>query len=333
MIGASKIGHSYFLQKIYYSSVPTKPSPCVGIRTCSDYSPFGVELDGRTVSGGYRFGYQGSEKDNEFKGNGNSYTTEFRQIDPRLGRWLSVDPVIQPWQSSFCLMDDNPLWFNDPKGLYSEDKANRKADRMKGKGYKNIRVIQSYDSEGNKTGRFWVGTLGNENGSRDGYYFGMGNNSKSEKSQSSWSKKTLKNITDINNGLSLGLGVQFELMIYSVAQAYKTATNNYSFSKLTKSEQYLRTVNTLGKTGTNILKTTRSLGIAGGLIGIYTKSLEISEKGLNNMTMRDGIDMGVAVTGSLSAIFMASNPVGWGIGLFCMTYSLGTMIYDSTNEE
>ena len=29
---------------------PSKPSPCVGIRTCSDYSPFGVELDGRTVS-------------------------------------------------------------------------------------------------------------------------------------------------------------------------------------------------------------------------------------------------------------------------------------------
>jgi RHS repeat-associated protein len=43
---------------------------------------------------GYRFGYQGSEKDNEFKGDGNSYTTEFRQLDPRLGRWLSVDPLI-----------------------------------------------------------------------------------------------------------------------------------------------------------------------------------------------------------------------------------------------
>ena len=51
--------------------IPLNPSPCVGIRTCSDYSPFGVELDGRTVSGGYRFGFQGSEKDDEFKGDGN----------------------------------------------------------------------------------------------------------------------------------------------------------------------------------------------------------------------------------------------------------------------
>jgi hypothetical protein len=57
-----------------------KTSHRVGIRTCSDYSPFGLELDGRTVSGGYRFGYQGSEKDDETKGNGNSYTNIERSI-------------------------------------------------------------------------------------------------------------------------------------------------------------------------------------------------------------------------------------------------------------
>ncbi|MDC3220607.1 hypothetical protein OAT71_02215 [Flavobacteriales bacterium] len=41
----------------------------------------------------YRYGYQGSEKDDEIAGNGNSYTTFFRQLDPRLGRWFSPDPV------------------------------------------------------------------------------------------------------------------------------------------------------------------------------------------------------------------------------------------------
>ncbi|MEN9973657.1 MAG: hypothetical protein RIS20_2004 [Bacteroidota bacterium] len=94
----------------------------VGIRTCSDYSPFGVELDGRTVSvEWYRFGYQGSEKDNEFKGEGNSYTTEFRQLDTRIGRWLSIDPVIQPWQSSYCSMDGNPISKNDILGNTTKD--------------------------------------------------------------------------------------------------------------------------------------------------------------------------------------------------------------------
>ena len=100
-----------------------KTSNRVGIRTCSDYSPFGVELDGRTVSGGYRYGYQGSEKDNETKGNGNSYTTEFRQLDPRLGRWLSVDPLSFkfPWQSPYIQANNNPIIYSDNKGLEAED--------------------------------------------------------------------------------------------------------------------------------------------------------------------------------------------------------------------
>jgi RHS repeat-associated protein len=98
--------------------LPSKYSHCVGIRTCSDYSPFGVELDDRTLSNyGYRFGYQGSEKDNEFKGDGNSYTTEFRQLDPRLGRWLTIDPMATAWESPYVSMGNNPIRYNDPKGV------------------------------------------------------------------------------------------------------------------------------------------------------------------------------------------------------------------------
>ena len=72
---------------------PSKSSPCVGIRTCSDYSPFGVELDGRTVSGGYRFGFQNQEKDNEIKGEGNSINFEYRMHDLRIGRFFAIDPL------------------------------------------------------------------------------------------------------------------------------------------------------------------------------------------------------------------------------------------------
>ena len=42
---------------------------------------------------GYRYGFNGMERDDEIKGSGNSYTTEFRLLDPRLGRWPSTDPV------------------------------------------------------------------------------------------------------------------------------------------------------------------------------------------------------------------------------------------------
>ena len=46
---------------------------------------------GDAESQAYRYMFNGMEADPELKGNGNSYTTEFRQYDPRLGRWLSLN--------------------------------------------------------------------------------------------------------------------------------------------------------------------------------------------------------------------------------------------------
>jgi RHS repeat-associated protein len=91
--------------------------PGVGIRSTSDYSGFGVLLDGRTSeSEGYRNGYQGSEIDNEVKGEGNSYTTHFRQLDPRLGRWWSIDPKSTAYESPYVSMGNNPIAYNDING-------------------------------------------------------------------------------------------------------------------------------------------------------------------------------------------------------------------------
>jgi RHS repeat-associated protein len=41
----------------------------------------------------YRYGFQGQESDDEVKGEGNSINFEFRMHDPRIGRFLSVDPL------------------------------------------------------------------------------------------------------------------------------------------------------------------------------------------------------------------------------------------------
>jgi hypothetical protein len=66
------------------------------VKTQQDYYPFGMLMPERqytNLSDDYRFGFNGMEKDNEVKGQGKSYTTEFRQLDPRLGgRWWSIDP-------------------------------------------------------------------------------------------------------------------------------------------------------------------------------------------------------------------------------------------------
>lgn len=41
----------------------------------------------------YRYGFQGQELDNELKGEGNNYDYSFRFHDPRVGRFLSTDPI------------------------------------------------------------------------------------------------------------------------------------------------------------------------------------------------------------------------------------------------
>jgi RHS repeat-associated protein len=102
----------------------------VCLQNTSDYSPFGVSLDGRTMEGEYfRYGYQGSEMDNEVKGQGNSYTTHFRQLDPRIGRWLSIDSkaISMPWQSPYCSMDNNPIIYNDILGDWVKTNFSKKA--------------------------------------------------------------------------------------------------------------------------------------------------------------------------------------------------------------
>jgi RHS repeat-associated protein len=72
-------------------------------------------------------------KDDEVSGN--SYTTEFRQYDARLGRWTATDPLMNqfPWMSTYCGFDNNPILLKDPKGLSSEegDKDKKEGDAPK----------------------------------------------------------------------------------------------------------------------------------------------------------------------------------------------------------
>lgn len=101
----------------------------------------GIGINGYTVlSERYGYGYQGSEKDNEIKGNGNSYTTHFRQLDPRVGRWLTIDPKASslPWQSVYCSMHNNPIWHNDVLGddIFSKNRLGRKLEHRDGKVFK-----------------------------------------------------------------------------------------------------------------------------------------------------------------------------------------------------
>ena len=64
-------------------------------KKCLGYEPFGSLLPGRNYSSdSYRFGFQGQEHDDEINGGtGTSYSYEYRMHDPRVGRFLSIDPL------------------------------------------------------------------------------------------------------------------------------------------------------------------------------------------------------------------------------------------------
>ncbi len=74
--------------------------PEVPIYSSQDYYAFGMVMPSRsyTFNGNsslnkYRFGFQGQEKDDEIKGEGNSINYTYRMHDPRTGRFFAVDPL------------------------------------------------------------------------------------------------------------------------------------------------------------------------------------------------------------------------------------------------
>jgi RHS repeat-associated protein len=124
------------LIKVKCSKAPNR----VGIRNSTDYSPFGVELDGRTVSlDGYRFGFQNQEKDDEISGHGKSYTADFWQYSPCLGRRWNIDPVVKEHRSPYDVFSNNPIIMVDPNGdddYYNSD------------GSYNTKMSQKYNNNG-----------------------------------------------------------------------------------------------------------------------------------------------------------------------------------------
>jgi RHS repeat-associated protein len=69
--------------------------------------------------GAYRYGFNGKENDNEVKGQGNQQDYGMRIYDPRVGRFLSVDPLQKeyPWFTPFQFAGNNPVANIDLDGL------------------------------------------------------------------------------------------------------------------------------------------------------------------------------------------------------------------------
>ncbi len=85
----------------------------------NDYYPFGSLVPNRHRStDDYRYGFQGQEKDDELKGEGNSYAFDLRFYDPRIGRFLSLDPDKKLYTdlSPYLFAANSPLVLIDEMG-------------------------------------------------------------------------------------------------------------------------------------------------------------------------------------------------------------------------
>jgi RHS repeat-associated protein len=90
------------------------------VTTQNDYYPFGMLMDerhGNTPD--YRYAFQGMESDDEVTNNiGTSYDFGNRIYSPRIGKWLSRDPLEKKYPpfSPYLYCINNPIFFIDLDG-------------------------------------------------------------------------------------------------------------------------------------------------------------------------------------------------------------------------
>ncbi|WP_343694021.1 RHS repeat-associated core domain-containing protein, partial [Chitinophaga sp.] len=80
---------------------------------------FGMGMMDRKCSlGGYRYGFNGKENDNEVKGEGNEQDYGMRVYDGKAERFLSMDPLTReyPWYTPYQFSGNTPIQATDQDG-------------------------------------------------------------------------------------------------------------------------------------------------------------------------------------------------------------------------
>ena len=105
-------------------------------------------------SGEYRYGFQGQEKDDELKGEGNSLNYTFRMHDPRVGRFFARDPLEAkyPFYSPYQFSGNRVIDMIELEGLEPTNTKVNPESQPKGDNWERT------DSDGNYTGEAYPTT-------------------------------------------------------------------------------------------------------------------------------------------------------------------------------
>ncbi|QLE02545.1 hypothetical protein HX109_13610 [Galbibacter sp. BG1] len=100
------------------------------VESYNNYYPFGMLQPNRTFNNPrYRYGFQGQEKDDDLKGDGNSVNYKYRMHDPRVGRFFAVDPLFKdyPYYTPFSFSGNKLIGYIELEGL-EEARINQAID-------------------------------------------------------------------------------------------------------------------------------------------------------------------------------------------------------------
>jgi RHS repeat-associated protein len=78
-----------------------------------------MQMAGRSDAGEYRYGFNGQETDDEITGSESHVSYKYRIHDARLGRFLSIDPLVavNPGVSGYSFAANTPIWAFEFEGL------------------------------------------------------------------------------------------------------------------------------------------------------------------------------------------------------------------------
>ncbi len=112
----------FLLFRLFWNVVNLSNQSC-SLKYCENTIgcyPFGMIMPNRNYNAGsYRYGFQGQEQDDEIKGVGNSLSFRFRIYDPRISKFLSVDPLTKsyPWFTPYQFAGNTPIQAIDIEGV------------------------------------------------------------------------------------------------------------------------------------------------------------------------------------------------------------------------